>query len=189
VNAGGNSLGLGASDNTVMLSLGSGLLARQPLTISANSGLTERYLARGIPTIHLLNVRALCEQSGIPFDPETLPKIGTAAMYFGTGYPRSAVLLWALAALSGALALLLLAGRREKQRKLILHGLVALGLMAAVLAIYLAGHRVRLPYAEEMEAAADLQRQLKLREGGNHYLFATTLSDGSHALLRCRLPI
>ena len=161
VNAGGNSLGLGASDNTVMLSLGSGLLARQPLTISANSGLTERYIARGIPTIHLLNVRALCEQSGIPFDPETLPKIGTAAMYFGIGYPRFAVLLWALAALSGALALLLLAGRaRGKQRKLILHGLVALGLMAAVLAIYLAGHRVRLPYAEEMEAAADLQRQV-----------------------------
>lgn len=36
---------------------------------------------------------------------------------------------------------------------------------------------------------AELRKRLKLREGGNHYLFATTLSDGSHALLRCRLPI
>ena len=32
---------------------------------------------------------------------------------------------------------------------------------------------------------AELRKRLKLREGGNIYLFATTLSDGSHALLRC----
>ena len=35
---------------------------------------------------------------------------------------------------------------------------------------------------------AELRKRLKLHEGGNIYLFATTLSDGSHALLRCRLP-
>ena len=35
---------------------------------------------------------------------------------------------------------------------------------------------------------AELRKQLKLREGGNIYIFATTLSDGSHALLRCSLP-
>jgi hypothetical protein len=33
---------------------------------------------------------------------------------------------------------------------------------------------------------AELRKRLKLREGGSCYLFATTLSDGSHALLRCR---
>ena len=33
---------------------------------------------------------------------------------------------------------------------------------------------------------AELRKRLKLREGGSRYLFATTLSDGSHALLRCR---
>ena len=38
-------------------------------------------------------------------------------------------------------------------------------------------------------SVAELRKRLKLREGGNTYLFATTLSDGSHALLRCRLPI
>ena len=36
---------------------------------------------------------------------------------------------------------------------------------------------------------AELLGRLKLREGGTCYLFATTLSDGSHALLRCSLPI
>lgn len=35
---------------------------------------------------------------------------------------------------------------------------------------------------------AELRKRLKLREGGNLYLFATTLGDGSHALLRCRQP-
>ena len=30
-----------------------------------------------------------------------------------------------------------------------------------------------------------LRKKLKLREGGNIYLFATTLADGSHVLLRC----
>lgn len=33
---------------------------------------------------------------------------------------------------------------------------------------------------------AELRKRLKLAEGGDCYLFATTISDGSHALLRCR---
>lgn len=32
---------------------------------------------------------------------------------------------------------------------------------------------------------SDLRKKLKLREGGDLYFFATTLSDGTHALLRC----
>ena len=35
---------------------------------------------------------------------------------------------------------------------------------------------------------AELRKKLKLREGGDCYLFATTLSDDSHVLLRCSLP-
>ena len=33
---------------------------------------------------------------------------------------------------------------------------------------------------------AELRKRLKLHEGGDCYLFATTLSDGSHALIRCK---
>ena len=33
---------------------------------------------------------------------------------------------------------------------------------------------------------AELRKRLKLREGGDCYLFATTLGDGSHVLLKCR---
>lgn len=35
---------------------------------------------------------------------------------------------------------------------------------------------------------AALRKKLKLREGGRFYLFATTLADGSHALLVCTKP-
>ncbi len=35
-------------------------------------------------------------------------------------------------------------------------------------------------------SVADLRRRLKLSEGGDVYLFATTLSDGSHVLVRCK---
>ncbi len=162
VNAGGNGLGLGHNDNTVMLSLGSGLLKQQPLEITEDSGLTERYLAQGIPTIHLLNVRALCKESGIPFDPETVPAIGTAAMYFGSGLPVPAAVAWVLLALGGSATLLLRGWRRHtvQQRRLMLHGLAAALLAAAVLVIYLLGRRVRLPYADEMEAAARLQQRV-----------------------------
>lgn len=37
-------------------------------------------------------------------------------------------------------------------------------------------------------SVAELRRQLKLKEGADCHLFATTLSDGSHALIRCKLP-
>jgi hypothetical protein len=32
---------------------------------------------------------------------------------------------------------------------------------------------------------ATLRNRLKIKEGGSDYLFATTLYDGSHALLHC----
>ena len=35
---------------------------------------------------------------------------------------------------------------------------------------------------------ADLRKRLKLAEGGDTYLFATTLTDGRKALLRCSKP-
>ena len=37
-------------------------------------------------------------------------------------------------------------------------------------------------------SVAELRKGLKLREGGETYLFATTLYDGSHALIRCKRP-
>lgn len=82
VNAGGNGLGLGSSEDSFMLKAGNGLLKPQAVEIRPNSSLTERYLAKGIPTIHLLAVKKLCEESGIPFDPDELPETGTLPLYY-----------------------------------------------------------------------------------------------------------
>ena len=167
VNVGGNGLGLGASDNTVMLSLGSGLLEKRDVTVSGNSGLTERYLSKGVPTIHLLNVRALCEESGIPFDPAAAPSIGAAAMYYASGRRVSPAVMWAAAGACIVFgAFLLVQGQLKRtgmnvpRLRLALHGLVAVLLAAAAVLINLSGRRSRLPYADEMEAAARLHQQI-----------------------------
>lgn len=38
------------------------------------------------------------------------------------------------------------------------------------------------------DTVAGLRKRLKLKEGGEAYLFATTLAGGRHVLLRCRKP-
>ena len=58
------------------------LMEPQDVAVNEHSGFVERYLARGIPVIHLLNVHALCGE-GIPFDPVRPPEIGTSPVYFG----------------------------------------------------------------------------------------------------------
>ena len=47
-------------------------------------------------------------------------------------------------------------------------------------------HQCNLTIRNFPSTVAELRKQLKLREGGDIYLFATTLNDGSHALLRCK---
>lgn len=81
INAGGNSLGLGAGEDSPLLSMGAGLLEPQKLRITPRSGLVERYLDKGIPAVHLLDVKSLCRE-GISFDPLVRPRIGTAPLYF-----------------------------------------------------------------------------------------------------------
>ena len=115
-NAGGNSLGLGASNNQRILSLGNGLLKNKPEgQPTAKSSLTERYLAKDIPVVFMLDTRALCEESGIPFDPEEMPKIGTAAMYYLDG-PRYSLPAAAAAAAAAVLAVILIERDERKRR-------------------------------------------------------------------------
>lgn len=80
--------------------------------VDAGSGLMERYNAQGLPVIHLLNIKRLVADYGLPYDPESLPAPGTSAVYQSVRYPR----LPALLAL-GASALFLLWGRRAAQRE------------------------------------------------------------------------
>lgn len=59
-----------------------GLVTTAPqLETNAEDGLIIQYSAQGIPVIHLLNVRGLCAETGILFDPVPLPVIGQSPIY------------------------------------------------------------------------------------------------------------
>ena len=72
------------------------------MKITPGSGLVERYLGQGVPTIHFLNIKQLCTETGIPYDPLTEPEVGTSDVYFSRRYARPAIagaMLLALAAI------------------------------------------------------------------------------------------
>ncbi len=110
VNVGGNILGMGINDAS--LSFGQGLLPESDPRITAKSGLIERYLSLGVPTIHFLNIKQLCAETGIPFDPVAEPAVGTSGVYFRRGYSRPAIAAALLLALAAAAAIEIWARRK-----------------------------------------------------------------------------
>ena len=89
VNVGGNILGMGVNDAS--LSFGQGLLPESDPRITPKSGLIERYLSLGVPTIHFLNIKQLCAETGIPFDPVAEPAVGASGVYYSRRYSRPAI--------------------------------------------------------------------------------------------------
>jgi hypothetical protein len=68
--------------------------------------------AAGVPVVHLLNVKGLCERYGLPWDPRPLPRPGEGPLdRRDPSAPRPPVALSALYVLAVALALVL--GRRR----------------------------------------------------------------------------
>ena len=113
VNVGGTVVGSGAS--YVVLGLGQGLLSADNVTYREKSGLLEYYLSKGVPAIHLLNVKRLCLDYGIIFDPDSVPEIGRTAVYYGTSYPKGLLLAAGLSAVT-ALLLYHAWGRRGRKQ-------------------------------------------------------------------------
>lgn len=111
VNVGGNILGLG--NNDASLSFGQGLLPEADPKITSKSGLIERYLSLGVPTIHFLNIKQLCAETGIPFDPLTEPEVGTSGVYYSRNYSKPAIAAVLVAALSATVAVEVWRRRRQ----------------------------------------------------------------------------
>jgi len=63
-------------------SLGEGLISPQYVRVSDRSGLVERYVAAGVPTVSLVNVKKLCLAYGMSFDSSEQHEIGTSEVYF-----------------------------------------------------------------------------------------------------------
>lgn len=107
VNIGGASANVGES--TYTLNFPNGLVTVPPRIPSTPlRGLMYEYAARGLPVVHLLNVRQLCADHGLPYDPVPLPAPGEGQVYFNARRP-----VWAaLAALALSLVILLY-GRKK----------------------------------------------------------------------------
>lgn len=76
VNVGGSWANMGTDPD--VLKLEPGLARRIIVPPPARRGVIQAMAAAGVPVIHLLNVRGLCERYGLPWDPRPLPLPGEA---------------------------------------------------------------------------------------------------------------
>lgn len=113
VNVGGNILGMG--ETGAGSSFGQGLLPEADPEITPKSGLIERYLSLGVPTVHFLNIKQLCAETGIPYDPVTEPEVGISGAYFSRNYSRPAIAAVLLVVLGATIAIEA-AARRKASR-------------------------------------------------------------------------
>jgi poly-gamma-glutamate system protein len=79
INVGGSDANLGTSP--MVLDLEPGRIAAIDLPPEAQRGMVFEMAARGIPVIHLLNIRGLASRYGIPWDPVPLPGPGETRLY------------------------------------------------------------------------------------------------------------
>ena len=81
-----------------------------------STGLVQLFLKDGTPVIHLLNIKTLAADYGLPIDPVPIPPVGQGGVYYEICYQR-----WIAAAAFGLAALLLYLGRERKKAEEIPH--------------------------------------------------------------------
>ena len=95
VNVGGASVNSGTSAYT--LNFPNGVVIKPPrIPTTPNRGLMYEYAARGVPVVNMLNVRQLCADHGLPYDPVPMPEPGEGGVYYDTVYSRPLAILTVL---------------------------------------------------------------------------------------------
>jgi poly-gamma-glutamate system protein len=79
VNVGGSWANLGTDAD--VLEVEPGRAGRLTVPPPARRGVLQAMAAAGVPVIHLLNVKGLCERYGLPWDPRPLPEPDLAGLY------------------------------------------------------------------------------------------------------------
>lgn len=97
INIGGAASNFGALTNS-SLSYPNGLVLNPPQLIPNNDkrGLIYEYSVRGIPVIHLLNIRDLAVKNGLKIDPKPLPEIGESKVYYEVKYNYFVIFVYCL---------------------------------------------------------------------------------------------
>ena len=109
INVGGNDVSFG--DSNVMIHVGGGILTHLPEKDNS-TGLVQLFLKSGTPVIHLLNIKSIATEYGLPIDPVPMPAVGQGGVYYETGYDGR--IAWT--GLAAALLLLWLGRNEEKKR-------------------------------------------------------------------------
>lgn len=115
VNIGGASANVGEGLSVLDLAPGVNLSASK--TKGGDLGVAYEMALRGVPVIHLLNIRKLVLDKGVPWDPVPFPRIGDSRIYrvYDRGLYRRRLLIL-LAAYGGSLGLLAAACRKAIDR-------------------------------------------------------------------------
>jgi poly-gamma-glutamate system protein len=95
VNIGGGYANMGTDSEILKVSPGLAIFSRIPAP--QQRGVIFEMAARGVPVIHLLYVKGLCERYGLPWDPRPLPQPGQ-----GQIFGAKAVAIFPFSALAGA---------------------------------------------------------------------------------------
>ena len=109
IGVGGNVTTIGRGEDTMPCGV---VQPYYRLTSSEKSGLLEIYSARGLPVLHVLDVKELAVRYGFPYDPRSPEPIGSGAVYERCSYPR-AVCVLGIAAAAGLLAY----GKYQRKRE------------------------------------------------------------------------
>lgn len=99
VSVGGNTTSLGKGENSIYY--GQGLLVNKLIPLTDDSGLIEIYRNKGIPVIHLLNLKKLTADYGLGYDPDVLPPKGSSSIFLKESYNSFVSILFILLALVG----------------------------------------------------------------------------------------
>ena len=103
INVGGNDASFG--DSSVMVHTDGGILTELSEK-DQSTGLVQLFLKDGTPVIHLLNIKSIATEYGMPIDPSPLPEVGKGGVYYVYEYNQPLAAIGLLAA-----ALILLLGR------------------------------------------------------------------------------
>jgi poly-gamma-glutamate system protein len=82
INVGGALIGLGSCREAAELP--PGLATRAPSCAAGTPGLAMRLAQAGVPLLHVLNIRRLAVEWGLPFDPVPLPAPGNNSAIYGS---------------------------------------------------------------------------------------------------------
>ncbi len=83
INVGGALIGLGSCRESYEWP--PGLATRSPSCTAGTAGVAMRLAQAGVPLLHVLNIRRLAVEWGLPFDPIPLPAPGNNAAIYGSG--------------------------------------------------------------------------------------------------------